>query len=193
MTNDYNFYLGRMYFTSNDGSQSTFVYQPTLDTLELKKHRGTDYVLSWKSNGVYNSKLKPLYTTLLHSIKISGYIMRIKFDKDSLAVEQNTYLTKIVNVHIANELNAWPRNLTNNFKFKNGLFGAINIVKNSDKEKYVQSGYGITFDSGGFWSFDNDTARNVIIFGVDNSSSFNSDNRNNNFLISVEGPTFGIN
>ena len=137
MTNDYNFYLGRMYFTSNDGSQSTFVYQPTLDTLELKKHRGTDYVLSWKSNGVYNSKLKPLYTTLLHSIKISGYIMRIKFDKDSLAVEQNTYLTKIVNVHIANELNAWPRNLTNNFKFKNGLFGAINIVKNSDKEKYV--------------------------------------------------------
>ena len=28
------------------------------------------------------------------------------------------------------------------------------------------SGYGITFDNAGFWSFDNDTARNVIIFGV---------------------------
>ena len=26
-----------MYFTSNDGSHNTFVYQPTLDTLELKK------------------------------------------------------------------------------------------------------------------------------------------------------------
>ena len=37
ITNDYNFFLGRMYFTSNDGSQNTFVYQPTLDTLELKK------------------------------------------------------------------------------------------------------------------------------------------------------------
>ena len=33
----YNFFLGRIYFTSNDGSQKTFVYQPTLDTLELKK------------------------------------------------------------------------------------------------------------------------------------------------------------
>ena len=29
---------------------------------------------------------------------------------------------------------------TNNFKFKNCLFGATNIVKNSDKEKYVYSG-----------------------------------------------------
>ena len=31
-------------------------------------------------------------------------------------------------------------------------------------------GYGITFDSAGWWSFDNGSARNVIIFGVDNSS-----------------------
>ena len=30
-------FLGMMYFTSNDGSQNTFVYQPTLDMLELKK------------------------------------------------------------------------------------------------------------------------------------------------------------
>ena len=51
-----------MYFTSNDGSQNTFVYQTTLDTLEVNKDKGTDYVLRWKSNGVYNSKLKLLYT-----------------------------------------------------------------------------------------------------------------------------------
>ena len=35
-----------MYFTVNDGSQNTFVYQPTLDTLELKKDEGTGYVIS---------------------------------------------------------------------------------------------------------------------------------------------------
>ena len=39
-----------------------FVYQPTLDTFELKKDKVTDYNLSWKSKGVYNSKLKSLYT-----------------------------------------------------------------------------------------------------------------------------------
>ena len=60
-------------------------------------------------------------------------------------------------------------------------------------KKYVYSGYGIPFDSGGSWCFDNDFARNVIIFGVDNSSSSHSDNRKNNFLILGEVPTYGIN
>ena len=189
ITKDYNFFLGRNYFTGNDGSQNTFVYQPTLDILELKK--GTD-VLSWKSNGVLNSKLKPLYTTFLNSIKLSGYRMRIKFNKDPLTVEQNNYLTKIVNVYIVYELNTLPKNPTNNFKFKNCLFGATNVVKYSDKEKYVYSGCDITFDSGGSWSFDNDFARNVVIFGVDSSSS-HSDNCKNNFLILGKSPTFGIN
>ena len=40
----------------------TLVYLPTLD-----------YVLSWKSKRVCNSKLKPLYTAFLLSIKISEY------------------------------------------------------------------------------------------------------------------------
>ena len=78
-----------MYFTSNDGSQNTFVQQPTLNTLELKKYNGTDYVISWKSSGIYNSKPKPLYTAFLPFIKRFGYRMKIKFGKDLLAVEQN--------------------------------------------------------------------------------------------------------
>ena len=39
----------------------------------------------------------------------------------------------------------------------------------------------MTFDNAGLWSFDNDSARNVIIFGVDNSSSSYTGNRKNNF------------
>ena len=97
----------------------TFVYQPTLDALELKKGKDADYVLSWKPKGAFNSKLKPLYNALVHGIKGSEYRIGIKFDKDFLAVEQNSYLSKIVNVYIFYDLDAWPRNLTNNFKFKN--------------------------------------------------------------------------
>ena len=118
-----------------------FVYQPTLDTLELKKDKGTYYILSWKSNGVYNSKLKPLYTAFVNSIKLSGYRMRIKFEKEPLVIEN----------------------------------------KNSDKKNYVYSGHGITFDNAGSWSFRNGTAKNVIIFDVDDSSSSHVDNRKNNF------------
>ena len=119
--------------------------------------------------------------------------MGIKFDKDPLAVEENNYLTKIVNVYILYELAAWPKNPTNNFKFKNCLFRATTIAKNSDKEKYVYSGYGITFASTCSWSFSNGTARNIMIFGADNSLSSHFDNRKNNFLILGEGPTFRIN
>ena len=167
---DYNFFFGRIYFISNDGSQNTFVYQPTLDTLKLKKDKSTDFILSWKSKGVYTSKLKPLYAAFLNSIKYSEYIIGIKLDKDPLAVKQNNYLSKIVNDYIVYDLDAWSRNPTNNFKFKNCLFGATSIAEDSDKGRYVYSGYGITFDSAGSWSFNNDTARNVMIFGVDNRS-----------------------
>ena len=66
--NDHNFFLVRMKFKSSDGSQNTFVYQPTLDTLELKKDKVTDYVLSWKWKEVYNSKLESLCTAFLNSI-----------------------------------------------------------------------------------------------------------------------------
>ena len=102
--------LGRIYFTSNNGSQNTFVYQPTLDILELKKDKCTVYVLNWKSNGRYNSKFKPLYTAFLHSILLS-------------------FLSKIANVYIVYDLDVWPRNPTNNFKFKNRLFGPASVVK----------------------------------------------------------------
>ena len=61
------------------------------------------------------------------------------------------------------DLDAWPRHPTNNFKFKNCLFRATNIVKNSDKEKYVYTFlYHYKFDSVGSWSFGNYFARNLI-------------------------------
>ena len=121
----------------------------------------------------------------MHSKNLSEYRIGIKFDKDRLTVEQNNYLTKIVN--------AWLKNPTSNLKFKNCFIGATNIVKNSDKENYLYSEYVITFGSADSWRSDNNFALNVIIFGVDNSSSSHSDNRKNNFLILGEGRTYGIN
>ena len=80
-------------------------------------------------------------------------------------------MTKIVDAYIPYDLDVWPRIPTNNFRFKNCLFGAASIVNNSYKEKNVHSGYGITFDSACSWNADYDIARNFKIFGVNNSSS----------------------
>ena len=63
-----------------------------------------------------------------------------------LAVEQNNYLNKIVNVYIVYDLDAWPKIRLRNFTLKNCLFGATNTIKNSDKEKYSYSGYRLAFN-----------------------------------------------
>ena len=96
--------------------------------------------------------------------------MEIKFDKDSLAVEQNSYTTKIGNVSIAYDLDAWSRNPTNNIKLNSELW-------------MIYSSYGITFDSADSWNFDNDFARHVVISGSSDSWSSHADTRKNNFLI----------
>ena len=70
----------------------------------IKKDKSTNYVLSLKSRGIFNSKLKSLYTAFLRSKKTFEYRTGIKFDKDPWAKEQNNYLTKIVNVYIVYDL-----------------------------------------------------------------------------------------
>ena len=102
--------------------------------------------------------------------------MGIKFDKDPLAIEQIDYLTKIVNAYIVYELEVWSKTTFRNFTLKCCLFGASNILKNSDKEKYMYKRYGIAFNGKGKQSFENDYSRNVIIFGVNNSLSSHADN-----------------
>ena len=59
-----------------------------------------------------------------------------------------------------------------NFILKKYLFDATNIVKNNDKmDKWVYSGYGIALNEKSEWHFGNDSARKVVISGVDNRSS----------------------
>ena len=102
-------------------------------------------------------------------------------------------MIKIVHFCIVYDWDIWPKILLRNFTLKNYLFGATIIVKNSDKEKYVYSGYVIAVDRRDEWSFGSNYATNIIISGVDNSSSSHTDNLTNIFLILGEGYTFGIN
>ena len=57
------------------------------------------------------------------------------------------------------------------------------MQQKSDKRKWVCYSCRIDFHEAGLWSFGNSFARNVVIFRVENSSSFLSDKHKNNFLI----------
>ena len=64
------------------------------------------------------------------------------------------------------------------------------LTKNADIDRYGYSGYGIGFDRHGIFSFPGTgLGRNVIIFGVEMSSSTKIDNRKKDILILVKGPT----
>ena len=61
-----------------------------------------------------------------------------------------------------------------------------------DVDLYKYYGYGIGSDRKGSYLIGNEVARNVIIFGVDMSSSSHIDNKKNDILILGKGPTQGL-
>ena len=63
----------------------------------------------------------------------------------------------------------------------NCLFGAVSIIKNADIDKNKYLGHGIGFVRISIYSIGNGFGRNVIIFGVDMSSSIHIDNKKKTF------------
>ena len=62
----------------------------------------------------------------------------------------------------------------------------------NDIDNYKYIGYGSGFDRKGFFSVGDKVGRNVIIFGVDISSSPHIDNKKKDILILGKGPTRGL-
>ena len=72
------------------------------------------------------------------------------------------------------------------------MFGAVKLTKHPDIDQYKYSGYGIGLDRKGLFSLGNEIGRNVIIFGIDMSSSQHIDNKNKYILILGKGPIQGL-
>ena len=76
---------------------------------------------------------------------------------------------------------------------KNCLVGAVTLTKNADIDKYRYSGYRIGFDKRSSFSFPGGGfGQNVLIFGVDMSSSAHIDNKKKDILVLGKGPTQGL-
>ena len=89
-----------------------------------------------------------------------------------------------INVFIFCELDTWSRDLNFDFTLTDRLFGGVKLAKTVDPDKYVYSDYGIGFDSRSQFPLpDGSIDKNVIIFGVDMSSTVHIDNKGKNILI----------
>ena len=73
------------------------------------------------------------------------------------------------------------------------IWCAVTLTKNADIDKYGYSGYGIGFDRRSSFSFPGGGfGQNVLIFGVDMSSSAHIDNKKKDILILGKEPTQGL-
>ena len=122
-----------------------------------------------------------------------GEKARLKFTESILQQKLVTYIhKKVVNLYVVYEITNF-HGIDNYPTLANALFGAVKLTKNADIDKYKYSGYGIGFDEHGFFSHPfGGTGRNIIIFGVDMSSSTKIDNKGKDILILGIGPTQGL-
>ena len=72
------------------------------------------------------------------------------------------------------------------------MFGAVKLTKHIDVDLYKYSGCGIGFDRKGSYSIGNKICKNVIILGVNMSSSQHTDNKKKDILILGKGLTQGL-
>ena len=99
---------------------------------------------------------------------------------------------KVVNIYFVYEISK-SINISDYPTLENCLFGAVSLTKNADSDRYKYSGYGIGFDRHGSFSFPGTgLGRNVIIFGVDMSSSTKIDNRKKRYFNSWKRPNARI-
>ena len=118
--------------------------------------------------------------------------IRLKFKGSYLKQEDKAAFTpnNVVNLFIIYELDTWSRDLNTNFILKDCLLRAVKLNKNDDPNKCKYSGYDIGFDSlSEFLLPEGSMGKNVIIFGVDMSSSVHIDNKKKDILILGKGQT----
>ena len=195
-TFDSGYFIGKSHF-EEDGTQNYLVFQPIISYFKINTIiNAADYLLSWQPKGLSAEAIKPPATSDNSVTKISYYYaskIRVKFSRGCLKQDKITLNHgKVANTYIIYELGVSSSN-DSDPTLKNCLFGAVTLTKNADIEKYGCSGYGIGFDRRGSFSFPGGGfGENVIIFGVDVSSSIHIDNKGKDILILGVGPTQGL-
>ena len=119
--------------------------------------------------------------------------MYVKFNGTCLKQDKITFNHgKIVNIYIVYDLQS-TLNYDADITLENCLFGAVKVTKNADVCKYKYFGYDIGFDGkGAFLHPSGSFGNNVIILGVDMSSSVHVHKKKKYILILGEGHTQGL-
>ena len=165
------------------------------------KYNGSKINL-WKSTGLNNySKNSDMdavsvATTSLPSL-INNGSMSVRLEgayfKQTKLVRPNN--DNIVNIYIVYLIDPISSSRNTDYTVQNALFGSVKITKDAtDTSKYKYEGCRICFDEGGTFSNGNiSNGRNVLNFGVHESSLVHANNKADNIYVMGDPFVRGIN
>ena len=186
--------------------QSYLVYECKVNSFAFNGKK----ITNWKSTGIFNYSD---YYAMNGIEDTKTNLPLLKIDKEVYVLLQGNYFQQnsniiipnnnknVVNIYVVYKLDPISSTRNTDYTIQNALFGAMKITKNADYSKNNYTGYGLCFDEGGEFghtvkqgNFNRTTdARNVIIFGVDMSSSVHATNRANNIYVMGKEFIQGIN
>ena len=180
------FVRGFISYTQN----SNLVYECKVSSMKFD----ISGILEWKPKDIYDSSNKNVLNSVQNIKTVSPNIKNINgqlyvsFNGNYFEQDPITILNNVTNIYCACKLDPISSTRNTDYTIQNALFGAMKITKNTDSSKNNYTGYGLCFDEGGEFghtvkqgNFNRTTnAKNVIIFGVDMSSSIHATNRANN-------------
>ena len=154
------------------------------------------HIYYWKSKGLSDEGINSIKTSnysVIPYLDYNGTKIKVKFNGICLKQDKITYTHgKIVNIYIVYEISK-SINISDYLTLEHCLFDAVSLTKKAYVNRYKYSGYGIGFDKHGSFSFPGTRlSRNVIIFGVNISSSTKIDNRKKDILSLGKGSTQGL-
>ena len=154
-------------------------------------------ILEWKPKDVYDNSNKNVLNSVQNTKSVAPDIKNINsqlyvsfngnyFEQDPITIPNN-----VINIYVVYKLDPISSTRNTDYTIQNSLFGAMKITKNTDSSKNNYTGYGLCFDEGGEFghtvkqsNFNRVTnAKNVILFGVDMSSSIHATNKANNIYV----------
>ena len=120
------------------------------------------------------------------SVKLAG-----AYFKQTKLIRPNN--NNVINIYIVYKIK--PIFRLSDYTVQNTLFGGVKITKNAtDTSKHKYEGYRICFDEGGTFSKSGiNNSRNVLIFGVHESSLVHVNNKANNIYVMGDLFVQGIN
>ena len=165
-------------------------------------------ILEWKPKDIYDSSNKNVSNFVRNTKTVSPNIKKningqlyVSFNGNYFQQDPITIPNNVINIYVVYKLDPISSTRNTDYTIQNALFGAMKITKNTDSSKNDYTGYGLCFDEGGEFghtvkqgNFNRVTnAKNVIIFGVDTSSSIHATNRANNIYVIGKESIQGIN